>query len=101
IYLLFLLKEKVNKYCLRVGITGPPGAGKSTLIGHLISEFRQKDLSVGVIAVDPSSPFSKGAILGDRIRYQAHFNDPQVFIRSVGSRGALGGLSGPVNLMAR
>lgn len=85
----------------RIGITGPPGAGKSTLIGKLLSELRAKQLRVGVIAVDPSSPFSKGAVLGDRIRYTDHFNDPGVFIRSLGSRGSLGGLSASTYLMVR
>jgi LAO/AO transport system kinase len=90
-----------SKLSFRVGITGPPGAGKSTLISKLITEIRAKDLSVGVIAVDPSSPFSQGAILGDRIRYTEHFNDSKVFIRSLGSRGSLGGLSASAYLMVR
>jgi LAO/AO transport system kinase len=85
----------------RVGITGPPGAGKSTLIGELIQQLRGRGLKVGVLAVDPSSPFSKGAILGDRIRYSEHFNDDGVFIRSVGTRGSLGGLSASSYLMLR
>lgn len=85
----------------RLGITGPPGAGKSTLIGKLIGRFRALGKRVGVIAVDPSSPFSKGAVLGDRIRYSEHFNDPGVFIRSLGSRGSLGGLSASAYLMVR
>ncbi len=85
----------------RIGITGPPGAGKSTLIGQLIGRFRAHGLRVAVMAVDPSSPFSKGAVLGDRIRYSQHFNDPGVFIRSLGSRGSLGGLSSSAYLMVR
>lgn len=85
----------------RLGITGPPGAGKSTLIGGLITQLRKKGLSIGVLAVDPSSPFSKGAILGDRIRYSEHFGDDQVFIRSIGTRGSLGGLSASAYLMLR
>lgn len=85
----------------RVGITGPPGAGKSTLIGQIIGSLRQRGLKVGVLAVDPSSPFSQGAILGDRIRYSDHFNDAQVFIRSLGTRGSLGGLSAAAYLMLR
>jgi LAO/AO transport system kinase len=85
----------------RIGITGPPGAGKSTLISSLITEFRAQKKRVGVLAVDPSSPFTKGAVLGDRIRYHKHFEDEAVFIRSVGSRGSLGGLSASVYLMAR
>jgi LAO/AO transport system kinase len=85
----------------RLGITGPPGAGKSTLIGQLIGRFRAKGLRVGVLAVDPSSPFTKGAVLGDRIRYSRHFGDEGVFIRSLGSRGSLGGLSSSAYLMVR
>ena len=76
-----------------VGITGPPGVGKSTLIGALLQQARGQGLSVGVISVDPSSPFSKGALLGDRIRLSDHFLDPEVFIRSMGTRGHLGGLA--------
>lgn len=85
----------------RIGITGPPGAGKSTLIGRLIGLFRARGLKVGVLAVDPSSPFSQGAVLGDRIRYSQHFGDAGVFIRSLGSRGSLGGLSSAAYLMVR
>ena len=76
-----------------VGITGSPGAGKSTLSSRLVEFWRRNSKRVGVIAVDPSSPFSGGAILGDRIRMQRHFVDPDVFIRSLASRGTLGGLS--------
>ena len=76
-----------------VGITGPPGVGKSTLIGSLIRHVRAEERSVGVISVDPSSPFSHGALLGDRIRLADHFLDPEVFIRSMGTRGHLGGLA--------
>jgi len=86
---------------LRLGITGPPGAGKSTLISGLIHYFRENNKKVGVIAVDPSSPFTKGSILGDRIRYQDHSTDASVFVRSVSSRGALGGLSSSVYLLSR
>ncbi len=75
-----------------VGITGPPGAGKSTLVGALIGELRGREKRVGVIAIDPSSPFSGGAILGDRVRMQRHATDEDVFIRSMATRGALGGL---------
>jgi LAO/AO transport system kinase len=85
----------------RIGITGPPGAGKSTLVGGLLKNLRSKKLRVGVIAVDPSSPFTHGAILGDRIRYSEHVLDDQVFIRSLGTRGSLGGLSSAAFLMAR
>jgi LAO/AO transport system kinase len=85
----------------RFGITGPPGAGKSTLIGRLIGLLRAKGLRVGVLAVDPSSPFTRGAILGDRIRYTEYFADEGVFVRSLGSRGSLGGLSSSAYLMVR
>ncbi|MBK8168825.1 MAG: methylmalonyl Co-A mutase-associated GTPase MeaB [Sandaracinaceae bacterium] len=76
-----------------VGITGNPGAGKSTLVDRLIENYRASGKKVGVIAVDPTSPFTGGAILGDRIRMQRHFLDPNVFIRSLATRGHLGGLS--------
>ena len=78
---------------LTVGFTGPPGVGKSSIIAKLIEFYRQEDRRVGVVSVDPSSPFSKGAILGDRIRLTDHFLDAGVFIRSMGSRGHLGGLA--------
>jgi LAO/AO transport system kinase len=76
-----------------IGITGPPGAGKSSLMDRMIQLLRQEGCSVGVIAVDPTSPFTGGAILGDRVRMTKHALDPHVFIRSMGSRGSLGGLS--------
>ncbi|CAN5735572.1 methylmalonyl Co-A mutase-associated GTPase MeaB [soil metagenome] len=76
-----------------IGFTGPPGVGKSSVIAKLIRLYREEGKRVGVISVDPSSPFSKGAILGDRIRLADHFLDPGVFIRSMGSRGHLGGLA--------
>src|SRR5215472_4003005 len=76
-----------------VGFTGPPGAGKSTLIGAVISQRREAGRTVGVLTVDPSSPFTQGALLGDRIRLSEHFLDEGVFIRSMANRGALGGLS--------
>jgi LAO/AO transport system kinase len=76
-----------------VGVTGPPGVGKSSLISALVRHIRERDSTVGVISVDPSSPFSKGALLGDRIRLSDHFLDPGVFIRSMGTRGHLGGLA--------
>jgi LAO/AO transport system kinase len=76
-----------------VGITGPPGVGKSTLIGALTGELRKADREIGVLSIDPSSPFTRGALLGDRIRLSDHFLDAGVFIRSMASRGALGGLS--------
>ena len=76
-----------------VGVTGPPGVGKSSLISALVRHLREADTTVGVISVDPSSPFTQGALLGDRIRLSDHFLDPGVFIRSMGTRGHLGGLS--------
>jgi LAO/AO transport system kinase len=76
-----------------VGLTGPPGVGKSTLIGALTKELRARDREVGVLSIDPSSPFTRGALLGDRIRLSEHFLDDGVFIRSMASRGALGGLA--------
>jgi len=75
------------------GITGPPGVGKSTLIGSMTKLLREADRTVGVLSVDPSSPFTRGAVLGDRIRLSDHFLDEGVFIRSMASRGALGGLA--------
>ena len=76
-----------------VGVTGPPGVGKSSLIGALVRLVRESERTVGVVSVDPSSPFSRGALLGDRIRLADHFLDPGVFIRSMGTRGHLGGLA--------
>ncbi|MGD9079806.1 MAG: methylmalonyl Co-A mutase-associated GTPase MeaB [Desulfobacterales bacterium] len=76
-----------------LGITGPAGSGKSTLVAHIIAEFRRRDLKVGVVAVDPSSPLSGGAFLGDRLRMRQHTEDEGVFIRSMATRGHLGGLS--------
>lgn len=79
--------------CHIIGLTGAPGAGKSTLTNGLIGALRRREKKIGVLAVDPSSPFSGGALLGDRIRMQKHALDPDVFIRSLATRGALGGLS--------
>lgn len=79
-----------------VGITGPPGAGKSTTVGALVGAYRSVGMRVAVLAVDPSSPYSGGALLGDRIRMAAHINDPDVLIRSVAARGHLGGLAAAV-----
>jgi LAO/AO transport system kinase len=76
-----------------VGFTGPPGVGKSTLIGALTKLLRERDRKVGVLSIDPSSPFTRGALLGDRIRLAEHFLDSDVFIRSMASRGALGGMA--------
>ena len=78
---------------LSIGITGPPGAGKSTLVDQLTAHFRAKGKTVGIVAVDPTSPFTGGAILGDRVRMQTHHADPGVFIRSMATRGSLGGLA--------
>ena len=76
-----------------IGITGPPGAGKSTLVQRLAQLYRKRSRTVGIVAVDPSSPFTGGAILGDRIRMTEIYTDPGVFIRSMATRGALGGLA--------
>jgi LAO/AO transport system kinase len=86
----------------RVGITGAPGTGKSTLVDRLAAHYRAEDKTVGIIAVDPSSPFTGGAILGDRVRMQGHATDPGIFIRSMATRGYLGGLAqatGDVSLL--
>jgi LAO/AO transport system kinase len=76
-----------------LGVTGPPGVGKSSLVGALVAHLRKDERQVGVVSVDPSSPFSHGALLGDRIRLADHFTDPGVFIRSMSSRGQLGGIA--------
>ena len=76
-----------------VGLTGPPGAGKSTLVDHLARHYREAQQTVGIVAVDPTSPYTGGAILGDRIRMQSHHADPGIYIRSMATRGSLGGLA--------
>lgn len=96
-----------DRFAFRLGITGPPGSGKSTLIGEMLKNLVNQNLKVGVLAVDPSSPFSQGAVLGDRIRYMdageqmGPGNLCRVFIRSLGTRGSLGGLSASAYLMLR
>jgi LAO/AO transport system kinase len=76
-----------------IGLTGSPGAGKSTLVDQLAREFRRDQQTVGIVAVDPTSPYTGGAILGDRIRMQSHYSDPGIYIRSMATRGSLGGLA--------
>ena len=85
-----------NEHIPVVGVTGPPGAGKSTLVNSLLNHWLQDNKKVAVIAVDPSSPFNYGAILGDRIRMSDYYTNPNIFIRSLASRGALGGLSAKI-----
>ena len=86
------IEEKTGNAFI-LGITGSPGAGKSTFTSSFVTELRKQNLKIGIIAVDPSSPFTGGAVLGDRIRMRVHTKDENVFMRSLGSRGALGGLS--------
>ena len=86
---------------LRVGVTGPPGAGKSTLVDQMVRRLRGEGKTVGVVAVDPSSPYTGGALLGDRIRMQGFAGDDGVFIRSMASRGALGGVAGLRRMFVR
>ncbi len=82
-----------NKPTPIIGITGPPGAGKSTLVNELINNLLKEGNKIAVLAIDPTSPFNFGSLLGDRIRMASHFNHPDVFIRSLATRGSLGGLS--------
>lgn len=91
--ILAALHPKIGR-AQRIGVTGPPGAGKSTLSTQLVTQWREAGLRVGVIAVDPTSPFTGGALLGDRIRMESVALDPGVFIRSLATRGSLGGISG-------
>ena len=84
---------KFNKHVPVIGFTGPPGAGKSTLINALLSTLSEKNKKVGIIAIDPTSPFNFGSLLGDRLRMSEHFSDENIFIRSLATRGSLGGLS--------
>jgi LAO/AO transport system kinase len=96
-----LLKSLLfNKNVPVIGITGPPGAGKSTLVNSLISRLVNNGKKIAVLAIDPTSPFNFGSLLGDRIRMSTHFNHPDVFIRSIATRGSLGGLSAKTIEMA-
>jgi LAO/AO transport system kinase len=97
--LLSALHSRVGR-ARRIGLTGPPGAGKSTLLTLMASEYRQAGLTVGVVAVDPTSPFTGGALLGDRIRMESVALDPGVYIRSLATRGSLGGLSSATRAVA-
>lgn len=89
----FLQQLPFNKLVPITGITGPPGAGKSTLINSIAKSFTDQQKKIAIIAIDPSSPFNQGAIMGDRLRMSEHFLHPNVFIRSMASRGSLGGLA--------
>ncbi|KYC51539.1 MAG: membrane ATPase/protein kinase [Candidatus Methanofastidiosum methylothiophilum] len=91
-YIIPKIHSKTGKAHI-IGITGPPGSGKSSVVDKLISYYRNEGLKVGVVAIDPTSPFTGGAILGDRIRMKKHYTDKEVFIRSMATRGSLGGLS--------
>ena len=97
--ILSLIHERCGR-AYTLGITGPPGAGKSTLVDRVVGRLRELGHSVGILAIDPSSPFSGGAVLGDRIRMQSHFLDEKVFIRSLSTRGTHGGLARATRKMA-
>ena len=86
----------INKNVPIIGITGPPGAGKSSLVNGMLTELLQEGKRIGILAVDPTSPFNLGSILGDRVRMSEHFNNPNVYIRSIATRGSLGGLSAKI-----
>lgn len=87
---------EINQHIPVIGITGPPGAGKSTLVNSMISKLSQQGKKIAILAVDPTSPFNLGSLLGDRIRMSAHFNNPGIYIRSVATRGSVGGLSAKI-----
>lgn len=91
-----LTQLKINHKTPVIGITGPPGAGKSTLINGLIKQLTAQEKKIGIVAVDPTSPFNYGSLLGDRLRMAEHFNNENVYIRSIATRGSLGGLSGAI-----
>lgn len=99
--LMKLIHQKGRSSTRVIGLTGPPGAGKSTLVDKITALYRREKKTVGIVAIDPSSPFSGGALLGDRIRMQSHASDEGVFIRSLGSRGSHGGLSGATREVIR
>jgi LAO/AO transport system kinase len=91
-----LTSLQINKNVPLIGITGPPGAGKSSIVNALLTELLNENKRIGILAVDPTSPFNLGSILGDRVRMSEHFNNPNVYIRSIATRGSLGGLSAKI-----